>query len=99
MGQAQGFGSGTIGAAASEPLPPVSPEFTSIAAILEDAQPGSTTGPFAPLLPPALLVALHATTPTVSTLKQIRTVLERSDVEPEGVVEILSKLGNWLNSE
>jgi len=83
----------------TQPAPVLTPEYEGLEALLcKDGARPAPGGGYAPPVPPALLAALHAAAPTPVVLRQMATVLERADVEPEAVQELLSRLVGWLRS-
>lgn len=100
--------SGTHGDGYSFPLR-VAPEYEALSALLRRSASGKGGGPadgyptrerpIVPHVPEGFYATIHAQAPTPAVLQRIRSILERPDVEPEALVELLRKVANWIKQD
>lgn len=78
--------------------PTISPEYAHLEVLLEEhpCTAKATPAAVAPRRTGALLAAIHAPAPTVESMRLIGEALEEPAIEPEGVLEVLRKLADWL---
>lgn len=89
------------GSLATVPVPLHAPEYAGLAPLLQYVQGEHNGVPagVAPTVPPALLTVMHAHAPTEEIMQKAVDVLERPDVDPDGLLELLRKIAEWLKKE